>query len=410
MSKTRRLQESLLKNSRMCNPIIASNITKNWRYLDFIDPKTLLPSIAIEWLYGTRGFIAGRLLVFQSSYSKGKTSLMTLFYGMGQKTSNAFCFHAETEGAPPPEDRVYALGCDPEDLILVQAKSLEGCMEDFDNIVAALRGGWVDSGGLEIGKKLKGLGDPIDPKCEFPAMGGIDSISALGMQSEVNDVVMDETKTSAIAGHARKVSSWLSKRCGARWSSGQIFVMLAVHEKENIGGMPSFGESKGTFKGEKPIGFHSTWITRLSNGKWRDNNTKESLGTKIFLEITKNKVSEPYKKIELYLTKNDGFNLIKSDYDFLSKNRYSPITVSRGGDAIICKDLSDQSFHSEEELVRAFYENKDLLMSTREKLRIRGFGFDFENNYKHQNVIDPKEEEAPKEKKHGIDIAEMIKN
>lgn len=392
-NKTRALYDALIKNSKTCRPIIASDITKNWRYIDFINPKNDLPCISLEWLFGARGFIAGRMLVFQASYSKGKTSLMTLFYGMGQKTSNAYCFHSETEGAPPPEDRIYALGCDPEELILIQAKSLERCMQDFDNIVAILRGGWTDDDGMNIGKKLRGLDEPLDPECLYPAMGGIDSLSALGMDAEVNEVVGDETKTSAVAGHARKVSNWLAKRCGSRWSTAQTFVMLAVHEKENIGGMPSFGESKGTFKGEKPIGFHSTWITRLNSGKWKNTTTGESNGIKIFLEVTKNKVSDANKKIELYLTKTDGFDLIQSDYDFLSKNKNSPIKVSRGGSSIVCKDLSSKSFKSEEELVRAFYDNTDLLMTTRENLRIRGFDFDFERNYKNQNKESAEEED-----------------
>ena len=70
--------------------------------------------------------------------------------------------------------------------------------------------------------------------------------------------------------------------------------------------------------------------------------------------------------------------------EFLLKHPESPFTkeeLYRHSQGITCKPLSNKSFKTDEEFLRALYENTDTLHVIREGLRIRGFGFDFEAKY-----------------------------
>lgn len=361
----------------------ASEAMADWRYIDWINPLTSLPCLSLEWLFGARGLLAGRIAQLKGKFGVGKSSLMWLVYASAQRlVDGAFCFHSETEGALPPPDYIASYGCDPQLLAINQPKSLEDCFETIDEALASIRGGLGGSKNPETGRQMKTkYDDPMDPKCVRPIVVGIDSFSSLGVESKVQEDILDMRKSASLGEHARKLSEYMRDRCD-RFRSAQALMLLATQEKVKINtGMPSYmaGDNKTTLA-ESPIGFHSTYSVEITSHKYIVEGN--DIGDRISLFTTKNKISDKHKSLDLYLIRNKGFDLIKADTDFLVKHPASPFgdTIQRTAHGIKCP-LSDKLFKSDEEFLRTLYADKDMVMAFREKMRIRGFGFDFETKY-----------------------------
>lgn len=361
----------------------ASKAMDDWKYIDWINPTTNLPCLALEWLFGSRGLLAGRIAQLKGKYGVGKSSLMWLTYASAQRlAAGAYCYHSETEGALPPPDYIASYGCDPKLLAIDQPKSLESCFESIDEALASIRGGLGGSKNPETGRQMKTkFDDPMDPLCTRPIVIGIDSFSSLGVESKVQEDILDLRKSASLGEHARKLSEYLRDRCD-RFRSAQALMLLATQEKAKINtGMPSYmaGDSKTTLA-ESPIGFHSTYSIEITSHKYVLEG--QDIGDRISLYTTKNKIADKHRELDLYLIRNHGFDLNKTDADFLVKHPASPFgdTISRSGHGIKCP-LSDKVFKTDEEFLRALYADTAMVAAFREKMRIRGFGFDFEMKY-----------------------------
>lgn len=390
ISKTARLIEQMVADKRDIDT--ATGAMSKWRYIDFANPRKRLPSLTLEWLFGSRGLLAGRIMQLRATFSKGKSSFMYLNYAMAQLMTQAFCLHIETEGAQAPADYVAGFGADPDELMTMEGVSLEGCLESLDDIVCRIRGGFAGDVNPETGRVRKSkYTDPIDPDCEFPIVCGIDSLSSLGKESETGVDVMDVASTSALSYHARKLREYFRNRVG-RFRDTQTLLMLASHETAKIntggkfGGGGGGGDSKSSIA-QNAVGGHATWGLDVESRPYRDRATGKQLGDIITLYTFKNKISPRYRKVEIPLIWDQGFDLIQSDWDFLTTNPASPFVQSaaagekllyKHGHGITCKPLSDSHFANEEEFLYALYSNADLLASIRESLRIRGCGFAFE--------------------------------
>ena len=374
------------------NIMTAEQAMKNWTYIDFMDPKTGLPSIAQEWFIGARGFVAGRIAQLRATYSKGKTSYCMLQYGAAQKQYDAFCYHVETEGSATPADRIFAIGADPKTLLQAEHSSLEDCLASIDELVCEVRGGFGGSIGA-AGRAVKTVyTDPIDPDCEHPILIGVDSLSALGRQERVETDIADLSKAAQIGNTARTMREFFKDRV-QRFNQKKVFLMLTTHETVKIDvGVKAFAGPQKTSVAAEAIGIHVSYGIDFDSGKWMDKSKGIQIGDVIKLKTFKNKISPRNRAIELYLTTNNGFDLIHTDAEFLINHPASPFAdgagifegsklCSRNAWGISCKPLSDKTFKSEEEFVRAFYDNTDMLNTIREKMRIRGFGFDFETKY-----------------------------
>lgn len=373
--------------NKHANVMTAAVAMEKVRYLDFSDPHTGLPSIVQEYLLGSRGFIAGRIAQLRATYSKGKSSYCMLQYASAQKNSKAYCMHIETEGSCMPADRCAIIGVNPNELLQSESSSLEECFATVDELVCEIRGGFGGSVG-EMGRMKKTVfTDPIDPDCEAPILIGIDSLSALGKEDKVMQDVADVGKVAQIGSTAKTLREYFRNRV-QRFNQVQATLFLTTQEtvKLDTSMKGMFAGPQKTSVAAEAIGIHATYGIDFESKKWMDKTKGVQLGDILTLKTFKNKWAPRNRSVELYLTQNNGFDLIHSDVEFLLNHPSSPFAdmgkdCYRWGDSITCKPLSDKPFKSEEEFLRAFYADEELLRSCREKLGIRGFGFEFETKY-----------------------------
>jgi len=384
--KTNQLVARLQQN-RDHQVTTARDAVKSWRYIDFIDPHFDTPCLSLEWLFGSRGVLAGRLMQLRAKWSQGKSSFMYLLYAMALRTAKAFCWHVETEGAGAPPDFVAAFGMDPGDLIIEEITAFETCTESLDTVVAEIRGGFGGMPSADGKRILKTKFDnPMDAAMEFPIVAGVDSLSSLGLKAGTDQDIKDMTKTAALASHSRKIREYLRDRV-SRFKQTQTLVVLTAHETAKIamGGAPTpRGNDAKSSLAQEAIGIHATYCLDVRAKNYMAKEKGVRLGDIVTLTTTKNKISPRGRQLDMYLVWNEGFDLRHTDAEFLLSHGESPFTKEecyRHSQGITCKPLRDKSFKTEDEFLEALYANTELVAALREKMRIRGFGFDFETKY-----------------------------
>ena len=372
----------------------AEDVLKNAKYLDFCDPVTGLPTLSQEWFLGSKGFLRGRSTVFRAAFSAGKSTYLYALYGAAQRQYNALCLHIETEGAPAPPDRVKRLGADPKKLRQRVSNSLDDCFESMDTFVCTIRGGFGGMVGA-TGRVLKTkFTDPLDPDMNYPILLGVDSLSELALDKDASIDVMDANRVTGVAETARVMRKFFKNRA-QRYATNDVTLFVTAHETDKIstGPMPGGGKS---FIAEKAVGGGATFGIAMSDTtKWYDKSTGVLKGEIMHLNTFKNKWSPRYRHLDIFLTEKNGIDFIHTDCEFLTKSDFSPFKnpafrllrndgrpyeISKTS-VISCDAVSDKSFKSEEEFIRAFYANEDLVMKCRENMRIRGFGHDWETKY-----------------------------
>lgn len=370
----------------------------NWKYIDFKDPFTGLPSIAQEYMLGARGFKTGTVNQLRALWSKGKSSYCYLQYAAGFQDQEAICFHLETEGAGMPPDRVASFGIPPDAIATANVYSFEDCVSTVDDFICRIRGGFGGTKG-DTGRMTKTkYTDPFDADMKYPIMIGIDSVSQLGKEAEQDEDILDISKSSSIAEMAKNVRKWLRSRAG-RFKQTQCCVFLTSHETQKIetGFNARFAAMQGpqkTSMAGDAFGMADSVGIDFSSAKWRDPRTKVELGSEIKLHVFKNKLGWDGRKISLFLEKDGGWDLVHSDVDFLVDNPMSPFKVASGvfdinedgirrtPQGIRCPLLSNKSYRDEAEFIADFYANRDLVDHIRDGMRIRGYGLPHETRYK----------------------------
>jgi len=386
LTKMSKFVSRLKSNSKieLCGMDTASNLMDSWRWIDFIDPKTGLPCLMLEWLFGCRGMLTGRFVKIEADPGIGKSSYMFLQYGMGQQTSGAYAIHFESEGAPQPPDYIAAMGCNPDDLGILQPRSIEECMSRVEELTYEMR--------------------KDDPDKKYPIILGVDSVSGLGSKNDDELDLPLEKRTvlelggggAGLAGHARTLSKWFRDR-GCLWLQEFDVLMFATAQlKDNIviGGMPGVqlpADQKKKTIADAVMNFNASYRLRMNSSPLYNKETKTDLGELVKIKVIKNKVSPKNREIQIPLIRGQGFNFAEATCDWL---RYkSPIIFKDGtkfeieqrGAWINCPMIREKNFASnqagKEELMQNLHANTDMVMSLREGLRIRGFGFDFEKTY-----------------------------
>lgn len=380
----------------------AASAMERVSYVDVWNPTKDLPSIAMEYLIGAKGWLAGRICQERANFSKGKSSFMYLQYGAAQKRHGAYCMHVETEGACSPADWVASFGCDPEELIMSETKSLDECLAMIDEVVCEIRGGFGGSVGDSGRASKTKYTDPLDPDMEHPIMVGVDSLSQLAQEEKVNQDVADMSKTSQPGLMARKMREWFRLRV-QRMRQCKACLFLTSHETQKIAtGPAAFAGPQKTSVAQDAVGISATYAYDFSAKDQYDPRTGDKTGSEVNLKCFKNKWSGDKfggstREVKLYLVNGRGFDLVHSDAEFLIKHPCSPFAEKFGlfdrgqvpvrtSAGIKCTMLSDKTFKSEEDFMRAFYANEDLLMCCRQALRLRGFGFDFETAWKNREA------------------------
>lgn len=379
-----------------------TDTSKNWRWIDFNDPNTGQPSLLLEWLWGARGMLAGRMLKIEAEEGVGKSSYMMMMYGIAQQTSNAWCIHAEGELATAPQDFISSFGCDPDKIISPEfdVRSIDECFNKLD---------WLS---YQLRRAAANESDKvIDPDMKYPIVAGVDSVSSFGSAANMEDdgVAMDSGK-GGLGLHSRFLSQWFRDKWSAQVRRDMLLMVIAqVREKIDTG--PSFPGSVPKRKeittiAARPLNFHCTYRLHMRSKPLYDDERKV-YGELVTFKTTKNKLSPKGRQIVVPLIWDQGYDLTSATIDML--NMLSPIKLSNGyeftlnrksGGWIDVPALQDKAFRSgsEAEILQGIYANQDLLMGLREALRIRGFGFDFESRYvpSHEEVkdIEQTEDEA----------------
>ncbi len=383
---------NLQKSKGLTSPLYsASAIGDSWKWIDFVDPKTGGPCLPLEWLFGCRGILCGRVMKIEAFEGVGKSSYCFLQYAMGQQSSNATCIHMESERTPPPADYISAFGTNTDDLYISQPVTLEEALTDATNIMRALGG-----------EKVKGDKSPI--------IMAIDSISGLSEDDYDEEADVDVGKGS-LGKHARMMSKFFRQYIRMIESTNTVFVVTAqLKDKISTERIPTFGSNANQADGktatiaDRPLNFHATYRIKMSSSKLIEDG--KDIGETVTFKTVKNKLSPKHRQVSMQLIRDHGVYFTESTINLLKA--MSPVVLPRPvatadgtevsefaletkGPWLQCPSvLGDKSMKSnkenKDELIRALYANTDLLMGIRESLRIRGFGFDFEKNYRPTDV------------------------
>ena len=375
----------------------AEDYSKNWRYLTFVDPKTGLPSIAHEYVIGAAGFRAGTVNQLRGLAAAGKSSLCMLEYASAIRNGGAFCAHVETEGGGMSNTRTAEMGIDPSNLIVPDdITSFEAVVQFVDTLRCVIRGGLggsVNDLGRKSATKFK-TEDAADPEKTKPILIGIDSLSNLGKEDDTQQDVSDMSKAKQPGWLPRQVKAWLRAKA-KQYERDLLTMFLTSQETVKIAtGASSFMPPEKTSVAGDAIKFFDTVAIDVSVKDWKDR-TGIPVGREMMLKTFKSKLScAAGRRVSLFLTKENGFDMIHSDAEFLL-GKDSPFADGAGifdgtrlcyrhAGGISCKPLGDKAFRTEEEFVRAFYDNKEVLDTCRNGLRIMGYGLPHETKYKGQ--------------------------
>lgn len=411
------VEEGVVKAGPMTRWLASSSKTsktigeasREYRYIDFVDHRSGRPCLCMEWLFGSRGLVVGRVLNLIANFSRGKSSFMYYMYACAQRMpGGAFCHHIESEGAQAPADFVAGFGANPDMIQSFEAPSLEECLEWIDTEEAKIRGSW-GKGGINpaTGRIVKSkFDDPFDAELELPVVFGIDSISSLGMANDaMTDVMGGPSKQPAMV--AKALRTYLKARV-QRFNQRAVTMLIASHQTKNID-MGGFGykakDADVSSIAREAIGIHSTYEILLDSKKWM---TKEApyvkLGDISTLTTTKNKISPKDRSLPVYMRTGTGYDMAFTDYTWLTTHPASPFvdkelqkrfgTIATWGKRITWNRPDGEKVVSqgEDEFLDTLYKDEEMLKGIREALRIRGYGLSFETDYIATMSRDPNED------------------
>ena len=326
------------------------------KYIDFANPHKHLPCISLEWLVGARGFQSGKILQIRAQQGRYAEAFMLLQYDMGSLLARAHLIHVGTGGALPDAGHVADSACDPQKLMIIESQSLD---EGFAHVDKAVRGIRGHRPGESVGSMLR---NPVHPDMQSPVIVGFCSPDAIGNGS----FAMPEA-SDAGPEPARELDRFLGNR--VLWlRETQTFMMLATSL-------------------QAPVLSHADYVISLSSAPRRNGGRGALLCDVVKAGPFENGLKPKRRQLSLYLVSGHGFDLVKTDWEFLSRHPESPFPATgknqlyRDSRGITCKAFGSKPFKSEEDFLRAFYGNTDMLMTMREKMKIRGCGFDFEHQH-----------------------------
>ena len=348
----------------------AASNSKNWTYIDFIDPYTDLPCLPLEYLFGCRGFLAGRIMKVQAYEGVGKSSFLALCYGMGMKTAKAMCMLEESEKAEFPQDRLADLGCNPDALLHNRISSLANCLNHINIFITDFR-------------------NILDKEMKYPMIIGVDSLSSLAETAqEADENILDNIdigKSQSMGLHARTLSIWFRNGGSDVAYKNKALIIFTAQFKKSIktGFCAGYGPPKDTTLGGKAVEYHSSFILNLKATPFKANDIE--VGTQVQMYLEKNKVSPAHRAITMNLLRRGGWQpnsglagVIMAARNETDGQKLFNMSVSGGWYS--WPQLTDKKFRSDE-LPELLYSNEDFLMSVRESMYIRGYGFDFETKW-----------------------------
>ena len=341
----------------------ASDMPSTWRYIDFIDVKTGTPCLPLEFLFGTRGMLTGRVLHVTALEATGKSSFLSMLYGAAQRTGGAWIHHNESEAAPTPPDFMASLGVDPSKMLIEQPGSVTQCLQHAKDLIQRIR-------------------REVDPEKKFPIITGIDSVSALAsgdVDVETGEVDGDST---SLGKHAREFSKFFREDLDFFDRQDAVLISTAQLKANIVTGPGAFAAPKTTSVAEGAFKYHASWIVNMTHADLKDQ-SGQSVGERVMATTKKNKLAGKGRTIEMHLYRDGrGWDMTQANVNLLCGS-FSPFPdeFKSAGGWYSHPQLGTGQNMRKEEFVAAFYANEELVHRCREALRIRGFGFEFESKY-----------------------------
>ena len=229
---------------------------------------------AINDIIGQPGIPDGRVTTILGPPSVGKTTLVAaLITSFQERGGIPFLLPAE----PFDRDRAIVLGVDPDNLVILDAGTVEHNFSMINHICEHAPGG------------------------DTPTLVLWDSFSASPTKAELDAEPGFEGK--AMGEHSRLVSQQMRK-LQSKMEAGNIAFVVVLQSKSKIG--ISYG-SQTTYLAEKPWHFYSyvqLELKRIGNVKRGD----AEIGIKTKFTCKKNKCGSPFRSAEVELLFEDGFD------------------------------------------------------------------------------------------------------
>jgi len=282
-------------------------------------------SIALDSALGIGGFPRGRISEIFGPEASGKTTLALHIIAEAQK-EGGFAAFIDAEHAMDP---IYAeaLGVDIENLWVAQPDNGEQALEICETLV---RSGAID-------------------------VVVIDSVAALVPRAEIEGDMGDRQ----VGAQARLMSQALRKLTGAI-NRSRTAVIFVNQTRMKIGVM--FGNPETT-SGGVALKFYSSIRVNIRKGatiKVKD----ESIGSKTYVKVVKNKLAPPFKKVEFDIIYGEG---ISEEGELMEIGVDMGIVDKRG----IWYTYGEEKLGQGRENARIFLkENKDILEEIKKKIRL----------------------------------------
>lgn len=239
-------------------------------------------SIVLDEAIGVGGYPKGRVVEIYGPESSGKTTLALHAICEAQKQKGIAAFIDAEHALDPAYAR--ALGVNVDDLWVSQPDSGEQALEIAEQLA---RSGAVD-------------------------VIVVDSVAALVPEAEINGEMGD----NHVGLQARLMSQALRKLTSVIAKSGTCIIFIN-QIRMKIGVM--YG-SPETTTGGNALKFYASLRIEVRKGEAIMKSADEILGNKVNVKIVKNKISPPFKKIELELVYGKGISASASLLDAAVKH------------------------------------------------------------------------------------------
>jgi len=241
-------------------------------------PSLSTGNVLLDDAIGVGGYPCGRIVEIFGAEGSGKSSLALIGVSQAQQHGGVAAY-IDAEHALDPM-YAKALGVDIDNLLISQPTTAEEALQLYDFYL----------------------------KEDLVNIVVLDSVAALVPQAELEGDVGD----SYVAVVARMMSQALRKIKGSV-NKTKTVALFINQTRTRIGGY-GFGDDQVT-PGGKALKFYSSLRLKISRiGYEKDGDT--IIGSKMRIQIIKNKVAPPYRAVETTLFFDRGFDIV---YDFLDK-------------------------------------------------------------------------------------------
>jgi recombination protein RecA len=236
------------------------------------------------------GIPAGRITeLYSKGEGVGKSSLAAHLMGEMQRLGGAVVLMDTEHGFT--EDRLRALGADPEEIIYIQPDHIEGACGLISDILKRV--------------KEKNSNQPL--LIVWDSVTG--TVSRAEHESSYEDVQQIASGARAWSANLKKLKDELAR--------SEVYCIMICQTRTNIGQM--FGDKQQS-TGGMGLKYYAGQRIVMSKGMnpWLKNGPQR-IGMKVSMETEKSRLAEPYQKAEASLVFKRGYDRWKSLFDLLVK-------------------------------------------------------------------------------------------